>query len=52
MYAPERAIGEPLPLGTFEMRRGENIVFLHVDEADPRAKGQGMDLLELIFEKR
>jgi hypothetical protein len=52
MYAPERAIGGPMPLGTFELRRGANIVYLYLVGADPRAKGQGMDLLELIFEKR
>jgi len=51
MYAPERAIGAPMPLGTFEMRKGANIIYLHLVGADPRAKGMGLDLLELVFEK-
>ncbi len=52
LYAAERAISGPLPLGTFEMRKGANIVYLYMVGADPRAKGQGLDLLEIIFEKR
>jgi hypothetical protein len=51
LYAAERAISEPLPLGTFEMRKGENIVYLYLTGADPRSKGVNMDLLEIIFEK-
>ncbi len=51
MYAPERAIGGPMSLGTFDLRRGPNIVYLYLVGADPRAKGQGMDLIELIFER-
>jgi hypothetical protein len=52
MYAPERAIGGPLSLGTFDLRQGANVVYLYLVGADPMAKGKGMDLLELIFEKR
>jgi hypothetical protein len=51
LYAAERAVGGPLRLGTFEMRRGENIVYLHLVGADPRSKGMGFELAELIFEK-
>lgn len=51
LYAPERTIGGPLPLGTFEMRAGENIVYLHLVGRDPRAKGMGLDLAEIIFER-
>ena len=51
LYAAERAVGGPLRLGTFEMRKGENIVYLHLVGADPRSKGMGFELAELIFEK-
>jgi hypothetical protein len=51
LYAAERAVSGPLPLGIFEMRRGENIVYVHLVGADPRSKGMGFDLAELIFEK-
>jgi hypothetical protein len=33
------------------MRKGENIVYLHLTGSDPRAKGMGFDLAEIIFEK-
>ena len=51
LYAPERAVAGPLTLGTFEMKKGENIVYLHLVGSDTRAKGMGMDLAEIIFEK-
>jgi hypothetical protein len=51
LYAAERAVGGPLRLGTFEMRKGENIVYLHLVGSDPRSKGMGFELAELIFEK-
>jgi hypothetical protein len=41
-----------LSLGTFDLRQGANVVYLYLVGADPKAEGQGMDLLELIFEKR
>ncbi len=51
LYASERAVSGALPLGTFDMRKGENIVYLHLTGADPRSKGMGFDLAELIFER-
>jgi len=51
LYAAERAVSGPLQLGTFEMRKGENIVYLYIVGADARAKGQGLDLLEIVFER-
>ena len=51
LYAAERAVSGPMPLGTFEMKKGENIVYLHLVGSDPRAKGMGMDLAEIVFEK-
>jgi hypothetical protein len=51
LYAAERAVGGPTRLGTFEMRKGENTVYLHLVGADPRSKGMGFELAELIFEK-
>jgi D-arabinan exo alpha-(1,3)/(1,5)-arabinofuranosidase (non-reducing end) len=51
LYAPERTVGGPLPLGEFEMRRGDNTVYLHLVGADPRSSGMGLDLAELVFEK-
>ncbi|MDH4197900.1 MAG: DUF2961 domain-containing protein, partial [Candidatus Aminicenantes bacterium] len=51
LYAPERTVSEALPLGIFEMRKGDNIVYLHLVGADPRSKGLGFDLAEIIFEK-
>ncbi|GEM_PF-2410163 len=51
LYAAEMAVSGPLKLGTFEMDKGENIVSLHLVGADPRAKGMGFDIAEIIFEK-
>jgi len=51
LYAPARALSGELPLGVFEMRRGENVLYLHLTGADPRSKGIGFALVEIIFEK-
>lgn len=51
LYAAERTVSGPLALGEFEMRRGDNVISLHLVGADPRSKGLGMDLAELVFEK-
>ncbi len=47
----ERTVAGPLRLGIFEMRKGENIVYLHLVGADPLSKGIGFEIAELIFEK-
>jgi hypothetical protein len=52
LFAAERVVSEPLALGVFAMERGENVIYLHLVGADPGAKGMGMDLCELIFEKQ
>jgi len=51
LYSPERAVSGPMLLGTFEMRRGENILFLTLTGKDERSKGTGMELHEIIFER-
>lgn len=51
LYAAERTVAGPLRLGTFEMRKGENIVYLHLVGSDPLSKGMGFEIAELIFEK-
>jgi len=51
LYAAERAISDALPLGVFEMSRGDNVIYLHLTGADPRSKGLGLDLAEIIFER-
>lgn len=51
LYASERAVGGPLSLGVHEMRKGENVLYLHLVGADPRATGIGLDLVEIIFER-
>jgi hypothetical protein len=51
LYAPLRTIGGPLPLGTFEMHKGENVIYLHLVGRDPRSQGLGFDLVEIIFER-
>jgi hypothetical protein len=51
LSAPERAASGEMPLGTFEMRKGENTVYLHLVGADPRSKGLGFELAEIIFER-
>lgn len=35
----------------FEMRRGENVLYLHLVGPDPRSKGLGFDLAEIVFER-
>ncbi|HOW86246.1 MAG TPA: DUF2961 domain-containing protein [Candidatus Aminicenantes bacterium] len=51
LYSPQRTISGPLPLGEFELQKGENIVYLHLVGADPRSKGVGFDLARIIFER-
>lgn len=51
LYAAERTLSGPLGLGAFEMDKGGNIVYLHLVGADPRAKGMGFEIAEVIFEK-
>ncbi len=51
LYAAERAIGGPLTLGTFEMRKGGNILYLCLTGRDGRSKGMAMELSEIIFER-
>jgi hypothetical protein len=51
LYGPERVLSEPLPLGTFAMDKGDNIVYFHLIGADPRSKGLNFDLAEIIFER-
>jgi len=51
LYAEERAIGGPMALGTFEIRKGENILYLYLTGKDERSRGIGLDLLEIVFEK-
>ena len=52
LYAPERTVGGPFSLGVHEMREGENVLYVHLTGADPRAKGAGFELVEIIFEKK
>jgi len=40
-----------MALGTFEMRKGENILYLCLAGKDGRSKGMALDLAEIIFEK-
>ena len=49
LYAAERAVSDALPLGLFEMRKGDNVVYLHLVGANPHSKGRGLDLVEVIF---
>mgnify|MGYP001064699077 FL=1 len=51
LFAAERTVGEPAELGVFEMDKGENVLYLNLVGADPKAKGMGMDLAEIIFER-
>jgi hypothetical protein len=51
LYAAERTVSDALPLGIFEMRKGDNVIYLHLTGADPRSKGLGFDLAEIIFDR-
>ena len=51
LYAAERVVSDARPLGIFEMREGDNVIYLHLTGADPRSKGLGFDLAEIIFER-
>jgi hypothetical protein len=52
LYAAERAVSDTLPLGIFEMSKGDNVIYLHLTGADPLSKGLGFDLAEIIFERQ
>ena len=51
LYAEDRSVSEALPLGIQEMKKGNNLLFLHLVGRDPRSKGLGLDLVEIIFER-
>ena len=51
LYAAEKVLSAPLRLGVFEMGEGENVVYFYLVGADPRSKGIGMDLYEIIFDR-
>jgi hypothetical protein len=51
LYAKDRKVSPVLPLGTFDMKAGENFVFLDLVGKDPMSKGLGLDLAEIVFEK-
>ena len=51
LYAAERAVSNAMSLGIFEMRKGDNVIYLHLTGADSRSKGLGFDLVEIIFER-
>jgi len=51
LYAADRAVSDALPLGVFEMSKGDNVIYLHLTGADPRSKGLGFDLAEIVFER-
>ena len=51
LYAEDRSVSEELPLGIQEMKKGNNLLFLHLVGQDARSKGLGLDLVEIIFER-
>jgi len=51
LYAAERTVGEPAELGVFALEKGDNVVYLNLVGANPKAKGMGLDLTEIIFER-
>jgi hypothetical protein len=51
LYAAAPALSGALPLGDFDMRKGDNLIYLHLVGTDPRSKGMGFNLAEIVFEK-
>jgi len=51
LYAEDRCVSGELPLGIQEMKKGDNLLFLHLVARDARSKGLGLDLIEIIFER-
>lgn len=51
LFAAVRAVGEPVELGVFALEKGDNVLYLNLVGANPKAKGMGMDLAEIIFER-
>jgi len=52
LYAAERALSPVLPFGVFEMRAGDNFLFLHLTGKDPRSTGVSFELVEIVLEKQ
>jgi hypothetical protein len=51
LFAEDRSVSEALPLGIQDMKKGNNLLFLHLVGKDARSKGLGLDLVEIIFER-
>ena len=52
LYAETRSVSDLLPLGTQEMRAGDNLVYLHLVGRDPRSSGMNLDLVEVVLQRR
>jgi hypothetical protein len=51
LYAPARDVSGVLALGVFEMKAGDNSLFLHLTGKDPRSTGVNLELVEIVFER-
>jgi len=51
LYAEARSVSELLPMGTFDLEAGENLLFLTLVGRDPRTRGLGMDLVEIVLDR-
>ncbi len=50
-YAAERKVGPVMILGEFDFEAGANSVFLTLVGKNPRSRGLGFELAEIVFER-
>jgi hypothetical protein len=51
LYAEKKQLGPETSLGILDMKKGDNVVFLHLIRKDAQSSGLGLDLVQIIFEK-
>jgi hypothetical protein len=51
LYAQKRQLSPELPLGILDMKKGDNLLFLHLIRKNALSSGLGLDLVQIIFEK-
>jgi hypothetical protein len=51
LYAEKRQLSPELSLGILDMKKGDNLVFLHLVRKDAQSSGLGLDLVQIICGK-
>ena len=51
LYAEKRQLSPETSLGILDMKKGDNVVFLHLIRKHAQSSGLGLDLVQIICER-